>query len=224
MLSPFGYAMGSILRENRMYKKIWKRLFDIIFAVLGFPFFLILLIIVAAMILLDDQGPVFYAADRLGKDGKIFRMYKFRSMKTNAPDYRNSDGSTFNSMADDRVTPVGRLLRKTSIDEIPQIMNVLAGNMSFIGPRPDLPDAMDIYSERDKQKLSVLPGITGLSQAYYRNSSTLEQRFSADVYYAEHVSLTLDMKILFKSIWTIIAQKNVYRNNGESNDNRKGSV
>lgn len=212
------------MRKHKMYEKIWKRSLDILFAVIFLPFFLALSLIVAAMILLDDHGPVFYTADRLGKGGKIFRMYKFRSMKTNAPDYRNADGSTFNSMDDDRVTSVGRLLRRTSIDEVPQIINVLIGNMSFIGPRPDLPDAIGIYSERDKRKLAVLPGITGLSQAYYRNSSTLEQRFNADAYYAEHVSLLLDIRILLKSVQTIVMQKNIYRNGGGSDDNSKGSV
>lgn len=135
-----------------MYRKIWKRVFDIIFAVLALPFFLILVMIVAIMILGDDHGPIFYVADRLGKDGKTFKMYKFRSMKVNAPDYRNTDGSTFNSMNDNRVTAVGKFLRKTSIDEVPQIINVLIGDMSFIGPRPDLPDAINIYSEKDKKK------------------------------------------------------------------------
>ena len=207
-----------------MYRKIWKRVFDIIFAVLALPFFLILVMIVAIMILGDDHGPIFYVADRLGKDGKTFKMYKFRSMKVNAPDYRNTDGSTFNSMNDNRVTAVGKFLRKTSIDEVPQIINVLIGDMSFIGPRPDLPDAINIYSEKDKKKLSVLPGITGFSHAYYRNSSTLEQRFSADSYYAEHVTLLGDIKILFKSIQTIIMQKNIYRNSGEANENSEGSV
>ena len=101
------------MRKHRMYEKIWKRSLDILFAVIFLPFFLALSVIVAAMILLDDHGPVFYTAHRLGKGGKIFRMYKFRSMKTNAPDYRNADGSTFNSMDDDRVTSVASIPKGT---------------------------------------------------------------------------------------------------------------
>jgi len=200
-----------------MYRKVWKRFFDILGALILLPFFLILLLVISLLILFDDHGPVFYVADRLGKNGKIFKMYKFRSMKVNAPDLRNADGSTFNSQVDSRVTKVGKFLRKTSIDEVPQILNILKGDMSFIGPRPDLPDAVNIYSEQDRIKLNVVPGVTGYSQAYYRNSSTLEQRFAGDVYYAEHVSILLDIKIIFKSIQTVLSQKNVYRNEGESN-------
>ena len=202
-----------------MYRKCIKRILDIAFSLLLLPFFVIIFLIVAPGILIDDFGPIFYNAKRLGKDGKIFKMYKFRSMKVNAPDLRNDDGSTFNSENDIRVTHVGRILRKTSIDEIPQILNVLKGDMSVIGPRPDLPDAIKLYSEETKQKLKVLPGITGYSQAYYRNSSTLEERFAGDVYYAKRVSFILDIKIILQTIKTVVMKKNVYRNQGETNEN-----
>ena len=196
-----------------MYQRYVKRFLDLLFAFLGFPVFVVIFIIVAPIIKLEDMGPVFYNAPRLGKNGKIYKMFKFRSMKVNAPDFRNKDGTTYNSEDDPRVTGIGRILRKTSLDETPQILNVLIGNMSFVGPRPDLPGAeKEIYRPGDELKLTVNPGITGYSQAYYRNSSTLDQRFDGDVYYAKNISLMLDAKILIKTIKTVFTHENVYRN------------
>lgn len=195
-----------------MYRYV-KRLLDIILSIIGLPFFLILFIMIAPAIIMNDRGPIFYNAPRLGYKGEIFKMYKFRTMKVNAPDIRNEDGTTFNSEDDPRVTNIGRFLRKTSLDETPQLLNVLIGNMSFIGPRPDLPGAdKEIYRPGDIRKLDVRPGITGYSQAFYRNSSTLDQRFDGDVYYANSLSFILDLKILFKTIQTVFVCKNVYRN------------
>ena len=125
-----------------MYKHFFKRLFDLIIALFALPFVLLLILIMVPLIWLTDRGPTFYNAQRVGLNGKIFKMFKFRSMKVNAPDIRNTDGSTFNSSDDPRVTRIGRFIRKTSIDEIPQILNVLIGDMSFVGPRPVLPDLM----------------------------------------------------------------------------------
>lgn len=198
-----------------MYRKYWKRILDIVCAILLLPFFLLILLVVAPAILIDDSGPVFYNAERLGRNGKIFRMYKFRSMKVNAPDLRNADGTTFNSKEDSRVTRVGRILRKTSLDEVPQILNILKGDMSFVGPRPDLPDSIVWYTGDRKKKLQVFPGITGYSQAYYRNSSTLEQRFSGDLYYTENLSFLLDIRIIGKTLETVLKKDNIYRNAGE---------
>ncbi len=196
-----------------MYRRYLKRIFDIFFSLVGFPFFVVLFIFIAPVIVFEDKGPVFYNAPRLGYKGKIFKMYKFRSMKINAPDLRNEDGTTYNSENDSRVTRVGRFLRKTSLDEIPQLLNVLIGDMSFVGPRPDLPNAdKELYRPGDEKKLDVRPGITGFNQAYYRNSSTLEQRFSGDVYYAEHVSFLLDIKIIVQTVKMVFNRKNIYRN------------
>lgn len=196
-----------------MYRNYIKRLLGLIFSIAGLPLFLLIFIAVAPLIVLEDKGPIFYNAPRLGRNGNIFNMYKFRSMRVNAPDLRNEDGTTFNSEQDPRVTKIGRILRKTSLDETPQILNVLIGNMSFIGPRPDLPGAdREMYRPGDIEKLSVNPGITGYSQAYYRNSSTLDQRFDGDVYYAKNVSFSLDMKILIRTIKIVFTHENVYRN------------
>lgn len=196
-----------------MYKKYIKRLLGFILSIIGLPFFALIFIVVAPLIVIEDKGPIFYNAPRLGRNGKIYKMFKFRSMKVNAPDIKNSDGTTFNSENDPRVTKIGRVLRKTSLDETPQLLNVLIGSMSFIGPRPDLPgDDKKLYRPGDDAKLTVNPGITGYSQAYYRNSSTLDQRFDGDVYYAKNVSFTLDLKILFKTIKTVFTHENVFRN------------
>ena len=196
-----------------MYRKFFKRLLGLLLSIIGLPFFVLIFIIVAPLIYIEDRGPIFYNAPRLGKNGKIFKMFKFRSMKVNAPDIRNSDGTTYNAEDDPRVTKIGKFLRQTSLDETPQLLNVLKGDMSFIGPRPDLPGAeKEIYRPGDIEKLKVNPGITGYSQAYYRNSSTLEQRFDGDVYYAKNVSLLLDLKILLRTIKIVLIHENVYRN------------
>lgn len=194
-----------------MYKKYTKRILDIIFAIIGLPIFIIIFIVVAPIIVLEDRGPVFYNALRLGKNGKEFKMYKFRSMKINAPDLRNEDGTTYNAEDDPRVTKIGRILRKTSIDETPQILNVLIGDMSFIGPRPDLPTAITKLSNFEKKKLTVLPGITGYSQAYHRNHIEIHERYREDVFYAENISLRLDCKILLQTLKTVALRKGVYR-------------
>lgn len=195
-----------------MYKKIVKRMLDVCFSILILPIFGIVFIILAPIIYFSDKGPVFYNAPRLGKDGKQYKMYKFRSMYVNAPDIRNDDGSTYNSEIDPRVTPIGRFIRKTSLDEIPQCLNTLNGTMSIIGPRPDLPTALKKYNERTRKKLEVRPGITGYNQAYYRNSVTWQESLEHDVYYVEHCSFLLDVKILFKTIQTVLLRKGINRN------------
>lgn len=143
-----------------MYKYLIKRILDIILAILLLPFLFVTTILIAPSIYLEDGGSIFYNSKRLGKNGKVFIMYKFRTMKENARDIRNADGSTYNSIYDPRVTKIGKVLRRTSIDEIPQIINVLKGDMSFIGPRPDLPEHIMLYTNEEKRKLKVRPGIT----------------------------------------------------------------
>ena len=136
-------------------------------------------------------------------------MLKFRSMKVNAPDIRLADGSTYNGDDDPRVTRVGRFLRKTSVDEIPQFLNVLIGQMSFIGIRPDPLDWLEKYNEHEKVILTVKPGITGFNQAYYRNSADGEEKLKNDVFYAEHISFGLDVKIILRTIKTVLCRENV---------------
>lgn len=193
-----------------MYRKWLKRLIDILLSIIFLPLILVLLLICAILVKLDDRGPVFYCGERLGKDGRVFRMYKIRTMKVNSPDIRLSDGTTWNSENDFRVTRVGKYLRKTSLDEIPQIFNVLRGEMSLIGPRPDTVDFYERYSPEELERLSMLPGITGYCQAYYRNSINAKEKIKKDIFYVKNVSFLLDVKILFKTLVSIFKQSNIY--------------
>ena len=196
-----------------MYRHFGKRYLDIFISILGLPFFALIFLVVAPLIKLCDGGPVFYNADRLGYRGRIFKMYKFRSMRVNAPDIRNADGSTFNAEDDPRVTPIGRLLRKTSLDETPQILNVLRGDMSLIGPRPVLTTNYHGYKKLDekrRKRLRVRPGITGYSQAYYRNSISQDEKIEQDCYYVDHLSMLMDMKILLQTMRAVLRHENIY--------------
>jgi len=203
---PLGWS-----RSQRIYIKVVKRLLDLLLALVALPFVLLVVILVAPMIYIEDRGPIFYCSDRIGRNGKLFRMYKLRSMKVNAPDIRLADGSTYNGADDPRVTKIGALIRKTSLDELPQVFNVLVGHMSFIGPRPDPPDWIDRYPEGVKSFLTVKPGISGYNQAYFRNLADSENKMKNDVYYAEKCSLILDLKILFKTIIIVLLQRNTYK-------------
>ena len=194
-----------------MYRFI-KRTFDLVCSLIAFPFFCILYVIVGIAIKIEDRGPIFYMADRIGKDGTLLRMYKFRSMKVNSPNIVNPDGSTYNSPTDSRLTKVGKFIRETSIDEIPQIINVIKGEMSLIGPRASEYDALPGYREDELDKLKVLPGITGYTQAYFRNGLTTREKRLKDAWYANNASLWLDTKIFFKTIQTVIKRENVYTN------------
>lgn len=194
-----------------MYKNFFKRLFDILLSLIALPFVLLVIVILAPFIWLEDHGPVFYNAKRRGKGGREFKMFKLRSMYVNSPNLRNADGSTFNSDKDPRVTKIGRILRKTSLDEVPQILNVLIGDMSFIGPRPTLAvTPYDQLPEISKRRLVVRPGITGYAQAYYRNSIGQQEKFEYDCYYAEHVSFWMDVKILLQTVKSVLLRKNIY--------------
>lgn len=202
-----------------MYKKYLKRIIDLIVSICALPIFIIFYIIIAPIIYFEDKGKIFYNGERLGRDGKIFKMYKFRTMKMNSEDLRNKDGSTYNGEDDPRVTKIGKVLRKTSIDELPQILNVLKGDMSIIGPRPDLPEHMKLYTNEEKRKLQVRPGITGYNQAYYRNSVEWKERIKNDIYYIDHLTLKMDIKVFFKTFETIIKRENVYIKTNKKREN-----
>lgn len=192
-----------------MYVKFLKRCVDFTVSLILLPFFCIVYVVLMPCYYLLDRGPMFYSGKRLGQFGKPFPMHKFRSMKVNAPDIRLNDGSTYNGDDDPRVTKLGRFLRKTSLDEIPQILNVLKGDMSLIGPRPDPLDWLAKYKEEEKIFLNVKPGITGYNQAYYRNSADAQEKIDNDVYYAKNISFILDAKIVLKTIKTVLLRENV---------------
>ena len=193
-----------------MYSSFVKRVLDIAVSLLAMPFLLLVALPIALAVKLEDGGPVFYPALRYGKDMRKFTMFKFRSMKVDAPDIRNPDGTTFNSASDSRQTRVGKFLRKTSLDELPQFLNILLGDMSLIGPRPSPMGNEATYTDFIKKKFRVRPGITGLNQALVRNTGTIEQRYENDVFYAEHVSLWLDAKIVLLTAKNVLLRKNIY--------------
>lgn len=196
-----------------IYEKIIKRILDIVLALIALPFVLIICIIFGILIYLEDRGDIFYIAKRRGLNGSVFGMYKLRSMKMNAPDIRNEDNSTYNSSNDPRVTKIGRILRKTSIDELPQVFNILKGDMSWIGPRPNNPSKVyEDMTDIEKKRLSIRPGVTGYSQAYYRNSINQDEKLKKDVFYSENVRFVFDFKIFIQTIKTVLLQKNINTN------------
>lgn len=203
-----------------MYRKFIKRLLDIVISLMALPFVVLVIIIFAPIIWLTDKGPVFYNATRRGMNGKNFKMFKLRSMKVNSPVLRNADGSTYSGDDDPRVTKIGRIMRKLSIDELPQILNVLIGDMSFVGPRPTLTSVP--YEQLDdvrKKRLTVRPGITGYSQAYFRNSITQDEKFAYDCHYVDHVSFLFDVKILIQTVLSVVRSRNInYKESTQKKD------
>lgn len=197
---------------KEFYQRVVKRIIDILICLLALPLVLLILIPVVIAIKMEDGGPLFYKSMRIGVGFKEFGMLKFRSMKVNAPDLRNEDGSTYNSARDPRVTKVGHFLRETSIDELPQFFNVLAGQMSLVGPRAGDVESKDTYEEDEKDKLLIRPGITGYTQAYYRNGLDVRSKRLYDAWYAHNVSFMLDAKILFRTVKTVLKHENLYTN------------
>ena len=177
---------------------------------LALPFWFLILIIIGPIIYFQDKGSVFYNAPRIGKNGEIFKMYKFRSMKMDASDLRNEDGSTFNSEDDPRLTKIGKFIRKTSLDETPQLLNIIKGDMSVIGPRPDLPEHLKLYENDEERKLEIRPGVTGFNQAYYRNTIPWKERIQNDIYYIDNLTWWLDVKIFFKTIISVLKRQDVF--------------
>ena len=192
-----------------------KRVFDLVISTIGLiilsPIFLILAIIVK----LDSKGPVFFAHTRYGKNGKKFKMYKFRTMYENSQDMINDFTpeqmkewkENFKLQDDPRITKVGKFLRKTSLDELPQIVNIIKGDLSIIGPRPVIEEELEKYGENKEKFLSVTPGLTGYWQANGRSSTTYEQRMEMELYYIDHISPKLDFKIFFKTIESVIKKE-----------------
>lgn len=199
--------------EARGYARL-KRALDVGLVVLAGAPALAVGVPVAVAVAVRDGRPVLYRSRRLGRDRREFTMLKFRTMRVDAPDLRNPDGTTWSSAQDPRVTPLGRVLRRTSLDELPQLINVLRGDMSLVGPRPSPPDSQGGFRPQDFHRYDVRPGITGLAQAELRNSGTLEQRLELDSWYAHHHSLRVDLQVLRRTVATVLARKAVYRDPG----------
>ncbi|NHM15523.1 sugar transferase [Eggerthellaceae bacterium zg-887] len=199
-----------------MYAKVGKRACDIAVSLVALPVVGLAVACLAPLIRHEDKGPVFYNAPRVGQNGKPFVMYKLRSMRVNAPDLVMEDGSTYNGANDPRMTRIGAFMRKTSLDELPQFLNVLKGDMSVIGPRPDLQRETELYEGDEGRKLEVRPGITGYAAVYGRNSLPWKKRLALDVYYVDHVSFWLDVKVFFKTFSTVLGQEGVYIDEGDA--------
>jgi lipopolysaccharide/colanic/teichoic acid biosynthesis glycosyltransferase len=187
-----------------------KRLMDIVLASLALIVLAPFLPLMAICIKLDSPGPVLFRQKRLGKGGKPFTMYKFRTMQHNAPAVRNADGSYFVGDRDPRLTRVGQFLRTYTLDEIPQLLNVLRGDMSVVGPRPDPVEVLEIYDDLLKRKLEVKPGMASLALVYGRNALPWRNRIELEVYYVDHCSLRFDLQIFLKGIVLVVLRKGVY--------------
>ena len=181
-----------------MYKAV-KRVLDFLFALLLLIILLPIFLIVSIAIKLDSKGPVLFKQLRSGKNGKEFLMYKFRSMSA------NNDVHDFKS--ENKMTKVGKFIRKTSLDEIPQLINIIKGEMSFIGPRPWITDYQKYFTKNQKRRLEVLPGITGLAQATGRNNLTVYEKLRLDVYYVDHLSFKMDMKVIYGTVKTVLSKE-----------------
>lgn len=185
-----------------------KRFFDILISILGIIILSPLLLIVSILIKIESKGPVIFKQKRIGKNCKVFNIYKFRSMKVDS----EKDG-VYESKNDKRVTRIGRIIRKLSIDELPQFFNIIKGDMSMIGPRPTLtyhPWKIEEYTPFQKQRFNLRPGVTGWAQVNGRKGVEWNERIVLDVYYVKNVSFRLDLKIFLKTIFKVIFMKDNY--------------
>ncbi|NOX98118.1 MAG: sugar transferase [Nitrospirae bacterium] len=190
------------------WEAIGKRILDIIGAMFGLIFLSPLFLLMAILIKRESPGPVFFGQERIGQDGKPFRMYKFRSMVASAA---NDPPVKVKSEEDTRVTRIGRFLRKTSIDELPQLFNVFKGNMSLVGPRPETYLYVSQYNKWNKRRLYLRPGMTGLAQSLgVRGDTSIDEKTKYDIEYMEDQSLWLDIKILFRTLWVVLSGKEAY--------------
>ena len=200
------------MKKKRIYFAI-KRILDVIFSLLGLIILSPILLITAIAIKLESRGPIIFKQKRIGKDGVVFNIYKFRSMIVGA---EKIGTGVYSKKDDNRVTKVGKFIRMTSIDELPQLVNILKGEMSIIGPRPVLtyhPWKYEEYTKEQLKRFNVRPGVTGWAQVHGRKDVEWNERIKLDVYYVKNISFWLDIKIFFKTILQVLSMKdNVNRN------------
>ena len=183
-----------------MYKKYVKRIIDIIVSLIVLIVISPVYLILSILIKLIDKGPIFYIQSRTGKDGNNFKIYKFRTMKNG------------------KVTKMGKYLRMTSLDEIPQFLNILKGDMSIVGPRPWVPDYYENFTEKQKERTRVKPGLVGLAQVNGRRAINIFEKINFDIYYVRNLNLWLDLKIILKSFKIIISNDNISEGNAYINN------
>jgi len=194
-----------------------KRIMDIILSIIGIIILSPIFLILSAWIKIDSKGPAIFKQIRVGENNQLFTIYKFRTMVVDADkkrelaiDYENIENFVFQSKSDNRITKVGAFLRKTSLDEIPQLFNVFLGNMSMVGPRPEIPDVVQFYPEEYKQRLLVPPGITGLAQVSGRGEIELGKTIYYDLTYIKNFSIVYDIKIIFKTIYSVFKKEGAF--------------
>jgi exopolysaccharide biosynthesis polyprenyl glycosylphosphotransferase len=217
-MRPFqlaGIPMVAMYNTTRYeWQELLKKIFDIILATLGLILTAPLMLGIALAIRLTSPGPILFVQKRVGLNGRTFNMYKFRTMVPNAEELKTSlshlnemSGPVFKIKDDPRVTPIGRFLRKTSLDELPQLWNVLRQDMSLVGPRPPLPSEVNLYNPSHRKRLSVKPGITCIWQISGRNDIDFDKWMEMDAEYVDNWSLGLDLKILAKTLPVVIGKK-----------------
>ena len=203
--------------DRRPFYHAVKRLFDVVASAYGLillsPLFLLLIILIKS----EDGGPAFYSQERIGKNEKPFKMWKFRSMVVDADkmldkleDQNEIDGAMFKIKDDPRITKIGHVIRKYSLDELPQLWNVLIGDMSLVGPRPPLPSEVEEYTDYDKQRLTVMPGCTGLWQVTKRNEADFDEMVWLDIVYINHSGVFEDLKLIVKTVLVMIHPNGAY--------------
>ena len=203
------------LTNKRTIYRYIKRIIDVVLASIALVVLSPIFLIIALAIKLESKGPVFFKHTRIGKDGKIIKLYKFRSMVTNAeelikaftPEQMKEYKENYKLTNDPRITKVGKFLRKTSLDELPQLLNIIKGDLTIIGPRPVIAEELKKYGTNTEKFLSVTPGLTGYWAANGRSCTTYEQRMQMELYYIDNLSLKMDVKVFFKTIEAVIKRE-----------------
>ena len=197
-----------------MYAKYFKRILDFVLSLIAFVILIPLIIIIYIAIKIDSKGPAFFLQERLGKNGKVFKIIKFRTMIVDA----EKQGIRVTGENDKRITKIGKILRDTSLDEIPQLINIIKGDMSLIGPRPPVtyfPYKYEEYTDEKIKRFNVRPGVTGLAQIRVRNNATWDKRIEIDVEYVNNITFLNDLKIFFITIKKVIFRENIYEQKKE---------
>lgn len=201
------------MKPYLLIKKILDFIFALVLLTITFP----IMILISIIIKIESKGPILFKQKRPGKNAKIFKVYKFRTMRTESEE----DGILLSDM--ERITPFGDFLRKTSLDELPQLFNILKGEMSFIGPRPLLIEYLEYYSDEQSRRHEATPGISGLAQVKGRNAISWEEKFEYDLHYVDQISFILDFKILFLTIYNVLCRKDINSSNDDTMPYFKGS-
>lgn len=203
-----------VLTKNASYRKV-KRVMDVILSLIGLIVLLPVFAVIALAIKIESKGPVFFKHTRIGEKGKVIKIYKFRTMVENAedlikkftPEQMKEYRENYKLTNDPRVTKVGNFLRKTSLDELPQLVNIIKGELSIIGPRPVVQKELEKYGDNVEKFLSVTPGLTGYWATNGRSCTSYEQRIKMELYYVDNMSLKLDIKIFFKTILSVVKRE-----------------